>query len=209
MNPIPTSQSPIPGLATVASFFRLTVDEYHEMIRNNILTTEARVELLDGYLVNQMPQNTPNGSTVDRLTEDLNRVKPAGWRVRIQLPITLAKSEPEPDAAVVRGDRRAFDKRNPGSADFGIVIEVADSSLALDRGPKAALYAQSGIPVYWIVNILKPPDRGLLQPRSGRESTRLQHTHRLHHRGNDSRRARWQHRRHASRCGTHPVIRPS
>jgi Uma2 family endonuclease len=153
MNSIPTSQAPIPGLATVASFFRLTVDEYHEMIRNNILTTEDRVELLDGYLVNKMPQNTPHGSTVDRLTEDLNRVKPAGWRVRIQLPITLAKSEPEPDAALVRGDRRAFDKRNPGSADFGIVIEVADSSLALDRGPKAALYAQSGIPVYWIVNI--------------------------------------------------------
>lgn len=153
MTPTPTAQSPLAGLAAVASFFRLTVDEYHEMIRNNILTTEDRVELLDGYLVNKMPQNTAHGSTVDRLTEDLNRVKPTGWRVRIQLPITLAKSEPEPDAVLVRGDRRTFDKRNPASTDFGILVEVADSSLALDRGPKAILYAQAAIPVYWIVNI--------------------------------------------------------
>ena len=89
----------------MAGFFRLTVAEYHEMIRTNILTTDDRVELLDGYLVNKMPQNTPHSCTIDRLTEDLNRLKPAGWRVRIQLPVTLANSEPEPDGAVVRGAR--------------------------------------------------------------------------------------------------------
>lgn len=150
----PNPVQPVPaGPLAAAGFFRLTVDGYHRMIQANILTTDDRVELLDGYLVNKMPQNTPHGSTVERLTEDLPRLKPAGWRVRIQLPITLANSEPEPDAVLVRGDRHTFDGRHPTGTDFGIVIEVADSSLALDRREKGRLYAEAGIPVYWIVNL--------------------------------------------------------
>lgn len=148
---VPPVQS---AFASMSTFFRLTVAEYHEMIRNDILTTEDRVELLDGYLVNKMPQNDPHHSTVDRLDEDLRKGLPSGWRVRIQLPITLANSEPEPDGAVVRGDRRTFDHRKPGPGDFGIVIEVAESSLTLDRREKGRLYAEAGIPEYWVVNLI-------------------------------------------------------
>jgi Uma2 family endonuclease len=146
----PTAQA---SLATTATFRRFTVAEYHRLIRADFFTTDDRVELIDGYLVNKMPQNDPHASTVQRLTEDLVRLAPQGWRVRIQLPITLATSEPEPDGAVVRGDRRSFDHRQPGRDDFGVVVEVADSPLAFDRGPKAALYAAAGIPVYWVVNV--------------------------------------------------------
>jgi Uma2 family endonuclease len=34
-----------------------------------------------------------------------------------------------------------------------LVVEVADTSLELDRSVKQGLYAQAGIPVYWIVNL--------------------------------------------------------
>jgi hypothetical protein len=150
-----TTPQPIPsGLLAVASFFRLTVDEYHEMIRNNILTPEDRVELLDGYLVNKMPQNTPHGATIERMTEDLGRVVPTGWRVRIQLPVTLVNSEPEPDGAFVRGVRGTFDTRHPNGADFGVIIEVSDSSLTLDRREKGRIYAEANIPVYWVINVI-------------------------------------------------------
>ena len=142
-----------PGLLPVTGFFRLTVDEYHEMIRNNILTADDRVELLDGYLVNKMPQDTPHSSTLDRVATDLLQLVPKGWRVRPQLPITLAESEPEPDVAVVRGDRRTYDSRQPGPADFGFVIEIADSSLSRDRALKGVLYAAARIPAYWVINI--------------------------------------------------------
>ena len=144
-----------PGLLPASGFYRLSVGEYHAMIRAGILTPEDRVELLDGYLVAKMPQNPPHSSTVGRLTEDLARLVPAGWRLRIQLPVTLTvgENEPEPDAALVRGDRRAFDARNPAPTDFGVVFEVADSSLVFDRRAKAILYASSGLPIYWIVNI--------------------------------------------------------
>lgn len=141
-------------LSQAATFRRFSVAEYHEMIRTGMLTTEDRVELIYGYLVNKMPQNDPHHSTVQRLTEDLVRMTPTGWRPRIQLPVTLGGSEPEPDGAVVRGDRRAYDRRKPTESDFGVVIEVADSTLRFDRRVKMAQYAAVGIPVYWIVNLL-------------------------------------------------------
>ena len=152
-----TAPAPPPiqtDLAQMASFRRFTVAKYHEMIRLGVLTTEDRVELIDGYLVNKMPQNDPHVSTIGRLTEDLMRAVPAGWRVHIQLPITLSNGEPEPDGAVVRGDRRTYDRRKPSGADFGLVIEVANTSLGFDRRFKQAEYAAAGIPVYWIVNLV-------------------------------------------------------
>jgi len=147
----PTTQAQLLAIATLRQF---TVAEYHEMIRVGVLTTEDRVELINGYLVNKMPQNDPHASTVRRLTEDLVRVVPPGWLASSQLPITLADSEPEPDGAVVRGGRRTYDHRKPGPADFGVVIEVADSSLRFDRLVKLEDYAVAGIPVYWIVNLV-------------------------------------------------------
>jgi Uma2 family endonuclease len=78
----------------------------------------------------------------------------SGWRAQTQLPITLADSEPEPDGALVRGDRRTFDHRKPVPDDFGVVIEVADTSLRFDRLVKLEDYARAGIPVYWIVNLV-------------------------------------------------------
>lgn len=142
------------ALAAMSTFRRISVAEYQQLIRIGFLTTDDRVELIDGYMVNKMPQNDPHASTVGRLTEDLVRLVPVGWRVRVQLPITLANSEPEPDAAVVRGDRRTFDHRRPTGPDFGVVVEVADSSLRFDRVIKLPLYAAAGIPVYWIVNLI-------------------------------------------------------
>ena len=35
-----------------------------------------------------------------------------------------------------------------------LLVEVADSSLAYDRGPKLALYARHGVPEVWIVDLV-------------------------------------------------------
>lgn len=148
-----TTQTSVPRYAN-AGFFRLTVAQYHDMIRNHTLSPDDKVELLHGYLVNKMPQGTSHSAVIEALDEDLHRAAPTGWRVRVQLPITLSDSEPEPDFAVVRGARGAFAQRHPGGADFGIVIEVADSSLLHDRREKSEVYAEAGIPVYWVVNVV-------------------------------------------------------
>ncbi len=73
--------------------------------------------------------------------------------LRIQCAVALGDSEPEPDGSIVRGDDTSYDTRLPNATDFGIVIEVSDSSLAFDRRDKGRIYARAGIPVYWIINV--------------------------------------------------------
>lgn len=137
------------------TFFRLSVAHYHEMGESGILTPGDRVELLDGYLVNKPMQKSVHGSTVQRLTQDLLRNAVAGWCVRIQLPITLPKSEPEPDGVLARGDRRTYDARHPQIGEIGLVAEVSDSTLRSDREWNGAIYASANIPRYWIVNLVE------------------------------------------------------
>jgi len=57
--------------------------------------------------------------------------------------------------------------------DAWLVIEVSDSSLAQDREVKAHLYAEVGVPEYWIVNVVDRATRyGLIRPiRQSRRAT--------------------------------------
>jgi Uma2 family endonuclease len=59
-----------------------------------------------------------------------------------------------PEAAIVRGNARTYATHHPGSADLGLVIEVADSTLDGDRIDKGRIYAEAGIACYWIVNLV-------------------------------------------------------
>ena len=151
--PTPTTVSlPLQGL--LAGFRRFTVDEYHKLIEIGLLTEDDNVELINGYLVKKMSRNPPHDSTLQRLNRVLTRLVPDGWQVRVQMAVTLPNNEPEPDAAVVRGDDHTFDSRHPGPADIGLLVEVADSTLAGDRVDKGLMYAAAGIPEYWIVNLI-------------------------------------------------------
>jgi Uma2 family endonuclease len=76
-----------------------------------------------------------------------------GWLVRSQGPIALDdESEPEPDVAVAPGSRRDYSRAHPARP--VLVVEVAESSLALDRDYKGSLYARARLQDYWILNLL-------------------------------------------------------
>jgi Uma2 family endonuclease len=135
------------------SFRRFSVDEYHRMIDAGILNELDQVELLEGFVVVKMPRNPIHDATIELIEEALSRVLPQGWRVRVQSAVTFSDSEPEPDLVLVRGSPRSRIAHNPGAADVGLIIEVADSSLTRDRVDKGQVYARAGIPCYWIVNL--------------------------------------------------------
>lgn len=135
-------------------FHRFSVTQYHRMIETGVLTENDRVELLDGYLVEKMPHDPLHDGTVQKVNRRLVRAIPSGWEVRVQSSITLANSEPEPDVALVREDSSGYMTRHPQAADFGIVIEVSNSTLASDRSDKREIYAEDRIPIYWIVNLI-------------------------------------------------------
>jgi Uma2 family endonuclease len=142
--------SPIGG---AHSLRRFTVDEYHRMIQLGILAETDRVELLEGHVFMKGRYTSAHDSTIQRLHNHLFEVLAGSWGLRIKSAITLSDSEPEPDLALVRGSVRTYLSRHPGPADTGLVIEVADSSLDRDR-EKARIYANAGIAVYWIVNLV-------------------------------------------------------
>ncbi|HWT07453.1 MAG TPA: Uma2 family endonuclease, partial [Xanthomonadales bacterium] len=52
--------------------------------------------------------------------------------------------------------------------DVYAVLEVADSSLWYDRGKKLEIYAESGIPEYWIVDVAKQGIQMYAQPHGRR-----------------------------------------
>ena len=123
--------------------------EYDQLVALGAFEDE-RIELLDGALVAMSPVGAPHCSAVQKLTKLLVLALVGRAEVRPQLAFAaLEYSEPEPDLAVVPlGD---YDTEHPAQAH--LIIEVAESSLAKDRGRKLRLYAACGIPEYWIVNL--------------------------------------------------------
>ena len=142
----------------------ISLDQYQHMIDTGILLDGDSIELLDGLLVRKdrsargedlMTHNPRHALLVSRLQRLLTQpLQFAGSYLRIQLPVALTNiNAPEPDVAVVRGTEEDYADRHPGPADLLLVIEVADSSLSIDRTTKQRLYATAGIPLYWVINL--------------------------------------------------------
>ena len=137
--------------------------EYDKLIELGAFQNE-RIELLEGVLVPMSPIGPPHSSTVQKLTALLVPLFAGRATVRIQSPIgALELSEPEPDVAVVPlGD---YDTAHPEIVD--LIIEVAESSLSVDRSVKLHLYAACAIPEYWIVNLVDRRVEVYTDPKNG------------------------------------------
>lgn len=109
-----------------------------------------RVELIRGELVAASPKTSAHSAVVTVLYERLVRALPLHLLVSTQQPLACAdESEPEPDLAVVA--RRSYRDAHPAAA--VLVIEVADTSAGYDLGAKAALYAESAVDEYWVIDL--------------------------------------------------------
>jgi Uma2 family endonuclease len=131
---------------------RWTRIEYEGLVEHGVFGEDERLELLDGLLVVREPQGSRHGAAVAALCEILARGFGAGFHVRPQLPVALDDtSEPEPDLVVVRGGPWDYASAHPSTP--LLVVEIAETSLAIDRRHKGGLYARAGIADYWIVNL--------------------------------------------------------
>jgi Uma2 family endonuclease len=127
------------------------VDEYLEMEVAGILHEDDPIELMDGKIIVMGPIGDPHVFGTDWLTMILVPLFVGRAVVRIGGPIYLNdRSAPQPDVAVVR-PYTSPSRSYPDEVYF--VIEVADSSLSYDSGPKLARYAAAGIPEVWIANL--------------------------------------------------------
>jgi Uma2 family endonuclease len=140
----------MPSLNQLKQF---SVAEYHQLIASGIISEDEKVELLDGFIVKMSPQHPPHAATISRSLDYLQTIVPEGVSLRAQLPVTLSTSEPEPDIAVVRSDLDDYVEHHPYPQDIYWLIEVADSSLAVNKSEKANLYARATIREYWILGV--------------------------------------------------------
>lgn len=134
--------------------YPITTDLYHQMIEKGVLTENDKIELLEGEFIKMSAIGPRHLSSVARLVRylvpqilDTAVVSPQG-------PVELGQfSEPEPDIAILKFRPDFYGDGIPKAEDALLVIEVADTTLAKDRGPKLKAYARTGIAEFWILNL--------------------------------------------------------
>jgi Uma2 family endonuclease len=146
--------APVPDVLPPEPPVRITVGQYHAMIDARVFAEDEQVELLEGWLFHKMAKKATHRVSTRALRKTLEKLLPGSWDVESQEPITTLDSEPEPDVSVVRAGVLDNKKRHPKPREIGLVVEVADGTLARDRGTKKRIYARARIPVYWIVNLV-------------------------------------------------------
>jgi Uma2 family endonuclease len=134
--------------------YKLSVEDYHKLGEAGILTEDSRVELIDGELIEMAPIGGPHMAVVNRLNRLLVLAVGDLGVVSVQNPVRLpSHSEPQPDFAILKPRARDAALVVPGPEDVLLLVEVADTTLAYDRGTKLGLYAKFGIAESWIVNL--------------------------------------------------------
>jgi Uma2 family endonuclease len=131
-----------------------TVDEYHRMANAGIFREDDRIELLDGEILEMTPIGSRHAATVDRLNQLFSDRARRRAIVRIQSPIRISeRSEPQPDVALLQPRADFYAQAHPGPEDVILVVEVAETSVEVDRSVKVPLYARAGIPEVWLMDL--------------------------------------------------------
>jgi Uma2 family endonuclease len=129
-----------------------SVEDYHRMIAAGILC-DRRVELLAGDIVQMSPEGPLHASRIRKVANYLRSILNDLALVSEAHPITLEQSEPEPNIAIVRLPESRYDERHPGSEDIFWLIEISDTTLAVDLNKKKQIYAAAGISEYWVMDV--------------------------------------------------------
>ena len=137
--------------------WKWTGEAAERAVAAGILPEDGRWEIVDGQLVNKMPQGDLHTSFVNFLLEALREVfPPSEAHFQANAPVLLdVGEEPEPDVTIIRGRARERIGRKAGPADTLLVIEVSVSSGSENLGWKLRKYAAFGVPEYWIFDLRK------------------------------------------------------
>ena len=141
----------------MSTLAKLSVAEYDQIVATGIFggRNKRRIELIWGELRTMNPIGSEHAMMVDRILAWSIAAAPREkvW-LRVQNPVAFLDSDSEPEPDVVWSKLHDYGPNHPAADDILLLIEVADSSLAFDRGEKANLYATAGIRDYWIVNLI-------------------------------------------------------
>jgi Uma2 family endonuclease len=141
-------------------------DEYEHAVSAGVFHPEARLELLDGEILEMPPQSSLHSTALQLAADGLRAIYGPGYLIRVQMPLALAPdSEPEPDITVVPGQARDYRDAHPSWA--LLVVEVAETSLLHDRGRTRTAYARAEVPEYWLVDLKERCVEVYREPQAG------------------------------------------
>ncbi|MEJ7728917.1 MAG: Uma2 family endonuclease [Polyangiaceae bacterium] len=124
------------------------------MVDVGILSEDEPLELVDGELIVVPPQSPPHANLTALLADRLRATYGDGYVVRVASPLVARPdSLPEPDVAVFHGGYADFSARHPRGDEAALVVEVARTSVRIDR-KKAAAYARAGVATYWLIDLV-------------------------------------------------------
>ena len=147
----------------------ISVDEYHTMAEAGILTTDDRVELIHGEILEMNPIGKKHRSTVIKIENNLKELFGNKALISVQNPININDlNEPEPDVAILKTRKDFYDNHAILPDDIYLIIEVSDTTYQVDKEVKLPLYAVGSIPEYWIVNLAAEQIEVYTHPSNGR-----------------------------------------
>jgi Uma2 family endonuclease len=132
---------------------------------------DQRCELIDGELYDKRGQSPPHASTIHTLCVMLGPLFGLE-HLMCQLPVHAAGADydwsvPEPDIAILREDKPEYGRRHPRGDELALAVEVAEDSLSFDLSRKAQIYANAGVPEYWVVDLKQRLVVCHYEPRAG------------------------------------------
>ena len=151
--PAPSGTTVPPPGGTDPKPWKWTRDQYYRLGELGFFDGK-RVELIRGEIVEMSPINIAHATGVGLVSDALVIIFAAGFYINVQQPFSVLGaamgSEPQPDVAVIPGSRRTA-TGHPAQA--ALLVEVADSTFFSDTTTKAELYAEAGVPEYWVLDL--------------------------------------------------------
>jgi len=133
-----------------------------------VFAPDARLELIEGEIVEMAPIGSPHAGMVNTLNRLLGGLAGDRALVSVQNPLVLGeRSVPQPDLALLKPRADNYTGSHPTAADVLLVVEVSDATLRFDIETKIPLYARAGIAEAWVVDLRERAVRVFREPGAG------------------------------------------
>ena len=157
-----------------------TLEDYHRMIESGLLDNR-RVELIRGKVIEMAPEGKPHAHFSTKAGNYLVRLLGDAAEVRPAKPITLPNnSEPEPDVAIVHPLEDEYLTHHPYPENIFWLIEYSNATLKKDLELKTQIYAEAGVPEYWVVNLKNHSVIVFREPKNGQYTSETRFTQGSH-----------------------------
>lgn len=140
-------------IVTTPERARLSVANFLLLADSGAFAAYTKSELIDGDIYVMNAQYSHHARTKSRLLVALAiRLKEIGSDLEALGEVSIRLNDdsmPEPDIVLTR-----WAGHGPVPVEtVSLIVEVADTTLDIDLGRKAELYAAAGVPEYWVVDL--------------------------------------------------------